>query len=155
MSAPTAGKPPVTRTSDRLDERLQDRAGFRGAVQTSMDRLRSGDLGTLPVVAGLVVIFTVMYFLNDNFLSPRNLVNLTLQMSDTGVIALGIVLVLLIIFVTQNTDPTTVRFLVWESDIPVAVALLIAAVAGLFLAGIAASMRILQLRRRVKHDRKA
>lgn len=72
-----------------------------------------------------------------------------------GVIALGIVLVLLIIFVTQNTDPTTVRFLVWESDIPVAVALLIAAVAGLFLAGIAASMRILQLRRRVKHDRKA
>lgn len=72
-----------------------------------------------------------------------------------GVIALGIVLILLIIFVAQNTDPTTVRFLGWEADIPVAVALLIAAVAGLFLAGIAASLRIFQLRRRVKHDRKA
>ncbi|GAA0984179.1 putative membrane protein [Nocardioides aquaticus] len=72
-----------------------------------------------------------------------------------GVIALGIVLILLIIFVAQNTDPTTVRFLGWQAEIPVAVALLIAAVAGLFLAGIAASLRIFQLRRRVKHDRKA
>ena len=85
-----------TMTSDRLDERLQDRSGLFGAVQSFRDRLRSGDLGTLPVVVGLVVIFTVMYFLNDNFLSPRNLVNLTLQASDTGVIALGIVVVLLV-----------------------------------------------------------
>ncbi len=72
-----------------------------------------------------------------------------------GVIALGVVLVFLIIFVTQNTDPTTVRFLVWEAEIPLAVALLIAAAAGIFLAGIAASLRIIQLRRRVKHERKA
>ncbi len=72
-----------------------------------------------------------------------------------GVIALGIVLIFLIIFVAQNTEPTTVRFLGWEADIPVAVALLIAAAAGIFLAGIASSLRILQLRRRVKHDRKA
>ncbi len=71
-----------------------------------------------------------------------------------GVIALGIVPVFLIIFVTQNTDPTTVRFLVWEAEIPLAVALLIAAAAGIFLAGIAASLRIIQLRRRVKHERK-
>ncbi len=72
-----------------------------------------------------------------------------------GVIVLGLVLILLIIFVLQNTEPTTVRFLPWEAEIPVAVALLIAAAAGLFLAGMAASMRILQLRSRVKHDRKA
>ena len=50
----------------------------------------------MPVIAGLVVIFTIMSFLNDNFLSPRNLVNLTLQASDTGIIALGIVVVLLV-----------------------------------------------------------
>lgn len=72
-----------------------------------------------------------------------------------SVIALGVVLIFLIVFVTQNTDPTTVRFLPWEAEIPLAVALLIAAVAGIFLAGIAASLRIVQLRRRVKHDRKA
>jgi len=95
VSTPTEKIAPA-RTSDRLDERLQDRSSLGGAARTFLDRLRSGDLGTLPVVAGLVVIFTVMYFLNDNFLSPRNLVNLTLQMSDTGVIALGIVVVLLV-----------------------------------------------------------
>ena len=83
-------------TADRMDERLADRSGVRGAVQGSVDRLRGGDLGALPVVAGLVVIFAVMYVLNDNFLSPTNLVNLTLQASDTGVIALGIVVVLLV-----------------------------------------------------------
>lgn len=93
----SAGTKEPAPTSDRLDERLKkQRSGFRGLVDTSVDRLRGGDLGTLPVIAGLVVIFTVMYFLNDNFLSPRNLVNLTLQASDTGVIALGIVVILLV-----------------------------------------------------------
>jgi len=72
-----------------------------------------------------------------------------------GIIALGIVLVLLIIFLVQNTDPATVRFLGFEGETPLAVALLISASAGLFLAGIAASLRIFQLRRRVKSDRKA
>ncbi len=138
MSASTAGPPP-TRTSDRLDERLQHRAGLGGVVQTSLDRLRSGDLGTLPVVAGLVVIFTVMYFLNDNFLSPRNLVNLTLQMSDTGVIALGIVLVLLVGQIDLSVGSvsgvsaavTAITFV--RHDWPIALAILLAVVTGCFI----------------------
>lgn len=96
MSTPDPTTASPQKPSDMLDERLQDRSGLKGAAQGFLDRLRSGDLGTLPVVAGLVVIFSVMYFLNDNFLSSRNLVNLTLQMSDTGIIALGIVVVLLV-----------------------------------------------------------
>lgn len=64
----------------------------------------------------------------------------------------GVVLVLLIIFIAQNTDPVSVRFLSWEGETPLAVALLVATVAGLFLATIAGSLRILQLRRRVKRD---
>ncbi len=138
MTAPAASPPPA-RTSDRLDERLQDRSGLGGAVQTSLDRLRSGDLGTLPVVAGLVVIFTVMYFLNDNFLSPRNLVNLTLQMSDTGVIALGIVLVLLVGQIDLSVGSvsgvsaaiTAITFV--RQDWPVALAILLAVAAGCFI----------------------
>lgn len=83
--------------ADLLDERLKkQQSGLRGLIDGFFDRLRGGDLGTSPVIAGLVVIFTIMYFLNDNFLSPRNLVNLTLQASDTGIIALGIVVVLLV-----------------------------------------------------------
>jgi uncharacterized integral membrane protein len=66
-------------------------------------------------------------------------------------IGLGVVLVLLVIFIAQNTRSTTVSFLAWDGQVSVAVALLIAAVAGLFLAGLAGTLRILQLRRRVKH----
>ena len=82
--------------SDLIDERLRARVGLIGHWQGFADRIRRGDLGSLPVVAGLVIIFCVMFALNDNFLSARNLVNLTLQASTTGVIALGVVFVLLV-----------------------------------------------------------
>lgn len=64
--------------------------------------------------------------------------------------AAGIVLVLLIIFLLQNTEAVQVQFLGWDGRAPLAVALLIATVAGLFLAVMAGSLRILQLRRRVR-----
>ena len=59
-------------------------------------RLRSGDLGSLPVVVGLIIIWGVFQILNTEFLSARNLVNLTLQSAAVGTIAIGIVLVLLL-----------------------------------------------------------
>ncbi|HET6938981.1 MAG TPA: lipopolysaccharide assembly protein LapA domain-containing protein [Nocardioides sp.] len=65
-------------------------------------------------------------------------------------VGLGVVLLLLIIFIAQNTRQTTVSFLAWDGRVPVAVALMIAAVAGLFLALLAGLLRILQLRRRVR-----
>ena len=71
-----------------------------------------------------------------------------------AVVASGIILVLLIIFIAQNTDPASIRFLGWEGRTPLAVALLIATVAGLFLAAVAGSLRILQLRRRVRRDKR-
>ena len=66
------------------------------------------------------------------------------------VIALGLVLLLLISFVAQNTQTVNVSFLGWDGRTPLAVALLIATTAGLFIAAVAGSLRILQLRRRVK-----
>jgi len=69
-----------------------------------------------------------------------------------AVAASGIVLVLLIIFIAQNTDPVSVRFLGWEGETPLSVAILVATAAGLFLATIAGSLRILQLRRRIKRE---
>lgn len=68
----------------------------------------------------------------------------------TATVGLGVVLLLLIIFIAQNTRRTTVSFLAWDGRVPVSVALLIAAVAGLFLALLAGLLRILQLRRRVR-----
>ena len=72
-----------------------------------------------------------------------------------AVIALGLVLVLLIIFIAQNTDDVDVAFLGWQGRAPLAVTLLIALVGGLFLSGIAGMLRILQLRRRVRRGERA
>lgn len=57
---------------------------------------RERELGSLPVVGGLVVLALVFQAFNGNFLSSDNLVNLTLQSAVTGVITLGVVLVLLV-----------------------------------------------------------
>ncbi|KGJ75168.1 ABC transporter permease [Cryobacterium roopkundense] len=82
--------------ADLQDERLIQRNGLRGAFQAAWSRIRTGDLGSLPVVIGLIVIWVAFQLLNENFLSPTNLVNLTLQCAAVGTIAIGIVLVLLL-----------------------------------------------------------
>ena len=71
-----------------------------------------------------------------------------------GLTGFGIVLVLLIIFIAQNTQSVRVSFLAWSGQAPLAVVLL-AAVAGAILAcAIAGTLRILQLRRRVRRAAK-
>lgn len=59
-------------------------------------RRRREDLGRVPVVGALVLLALGFQALNPTFLSPNNLVNLTLQATVTGVITLGLVLVLLV-----------------------------------------------------------
>jgi D-xylose transport system permease protein len=59
-------------------------------------RVSEGELGSLPVIIGLVVIWAIFWRLNPNFLSPRNLTNLVLQIAAMGTISVGIVLVLLL-----------------------------------------------------------
>ncbi|TIN43359.1 MAG: sugar ABC transporter permease [Mesorhizobium sp.] len=81
---------------DRSDERLKDRSGAKGAIRGFLDRVRSGDLGSLPVVVGLVLICTIFQTLNPVFLSPNNLVNLLFDCSTVGIISLGIVCVLMV-----------------------------------------------------------
>ncbi|HEY3509837.1 sugar ABC transporter permease [Kribbella sp. NPDC051137] len=82
--------------ADLQDERLIASHGLSGAIAAFTARLRSGDLGSVPVVIGLIIIWAVFQIANSSFLSSRNLVNLTLQTTSVGVIALGIVLVLLL-----------------------------------------------------------
>ncbi|MDX8519211.1 sugar ABC transporter permease [Mesorhizobium dulcispinae] len=81
---------------DRSDERLKERSGAKGAIKGFLDRVRSGDLGSLPVVVGLVLICTIFQTLNPVFLSPNNLVNLLFDCSTVGIISLGIVCVLMV-----------------------------------------------------------
>ena len=81
---------------DRSDSRVKHASGIGGAIAAFIERVRSGDLGSLPVVVGLVLIWTVFTIMNPIFLSPNNLVNLLFDCSTVGVIALGIVCVLMV-----------------------------------------------------------
>jgi D-xylose transport system permease protein len=84
------------RPADLQDERLIASQGVGGWASATWGRLRSGDLGSAPVVIGLILIWGVFYALEPAFLSSRNLVNLTLQMCAVGTISIGVVLVLLL-----------------------------------------------------------
>jgi D-xylose transport system permease protein len=81
---------------DRRDERVKHAEGIGGSARAFWDRIRSGDLGSLPVVVGLAIIWTVFQSLNPVFLAPNNLVNLLFDCSTVGVIALGIVCILIV-----------------------------------------------------------
>jgi D-xylose transport system permease protein len=54
------------------------------------------NLGSLPVVLGLILIAAIFQVANSNFLTPLNLTNLIVQIAAVGTIAVGIVPVLLI-----------------------------------------------------------
>jgi D-xylose transport system permease protein len=96
MTTPSDRSSSASTLLDRRDERLKDRSGVMGALKGFFDRVRAGDLGSLPVVVGLVLICTIFQTLNPVFLSPNNLVNLLFDCSTVGVISLGIVCVLMV-----------------------------------------------------------
>ncbi|MEU6250407.1 sugar ABC transporter permease [Glycomyces sp. NPDC047010] len=87
---------PETPTLDLQDERLVAPQTFGDSVRAAVRRVRDGDLGMLPVAAGIVVIWTVFQLLNRTFLSSTNLVNLSFDIVPVGFLALGIVCVLLV-----------------------------------------------------------
>jgi D-xylose transport system permease protein len=84
-------------TVSDLDPRLvAEQPGLAGAWASFRRRLRQGELGTLPVIVGIAVIWAIFWVANDRFLTPANLTNLFLQLVATGTIAVGVVLVLLL-----------------------------------------------------------
>jgi len=81
---------------DRSDERLRHDEGVLDMAWGFIDRVRSGDLGMLPVAVGLIVISVIFSALNPVFLAPNNLVNLLFDCATVGVISLGIICVLVL-----------------------------------------------------------
>lgn len=75
---------------------MRNDEGASGALRGFFDRVRTGDLGSLPVIIGLAIIWTVFQTLNPVFLSSNNLVNLLFDCSTIGVISLGVVCVLML-----------------------------------------------------------
>lgn len=71
-------------------------AGFADAVRSYVRRVRGGDMGSLPAVLGLIVLFVVFGLANDRFMSALNLANLITQAGAICVLAMGLVFVLLL-----------------------------------------------------------
>ncbi len=69
---------------------------IREYLRGYLGRLRSGELGTLPIIFGLVVISIIFQNLNQNFLTAQNLANLLVQGSGVAVIAMGVVFILIL-----------------------------------------------------------
>jgi D-xylose transport system permease protein len=60
------------------------------------DRVRSGDLGSWPVIIALAVVVLVFSQTAQNFFTPGNFTNIITQMAGTCLLAYGVVFVLLI-----------------------------------------------------------
>lgn len=81
----------------RRDPRLLSVAtGPSGWWSAIKRNLRSGELGAAPVIIGLILIAIVFQSLNDRFLSPQNLSNLTVQIAAIGLMTTGVIMVLLL-----------------------------------------------------------
>ena len=58
--------------------------------------VKSGELGSLPIIVGLIIIAIVFQTQNDRFLTAGNFVNLIVQTAPYAVIAMGVTFVLLL-----------------------------------------------------------
>lgn len=88
---PTAA--PVAVVDPRL---LVREEGLKGYWTEFKRKVKGGELGQLPVVVGLIVIWTIFQLKNDLFLSADNLSSISYFLSATGMLAIGLVFVLLL-----------------------------------------------------------
>jgi D-xylose transport system permease protein len=73
-----------------------ERETLRSAARGYIDKIKAGDVGSLPVVAGMIVITIFFTVQSSNFFTALNFDNLIVQMAGTVMIAIGVVFVLLI-----------------------------------------------------------
>jgi D-xylose transport system permease protein len=86
--------PPAVAT---VDPRLLVREeGFKGYLTEFQRKLKGGELGSLPVIIALIIIWTIFQVKDDLFLSSANMVNISYFMAGTGMLSIGLVFVLLL-----------------------------------------------------------
>src|SRR5690606_28299408 len=121
---------------DLADSRVRHDQGIPGAIRTFIGRIRSGDLGMIPVIVGLLLISIVFSTLNPVFLAPNNLVNLLFDAAAVGLISLGVVCVLLLGEIDLSIGSmsglsSAILGILWvQSGYPVPVAIAGACIAG-------------------------
>ena len=87
VNAPVESPPPAEESSG---------SGIGGIFARWWENVRSGEIGSVPILLALVLITIFFYSKNSNFLGATNFNNLIVQMSGTAVTAFGVVFVLLL-----------------------------------------------------------
>jgi D-xylose transport system permease protein len=101
--------------------------------------VRSGELGSLPIIVGLIIIAIVFQTQNDRFLTASNFVNLMVQTAPYAVIGMGVTFALLLgeidlsIGFVSGVGGVLVALLLAQdgNELPTAVALALALGAGI------------------------
>jgi D-xylose transport system permease protein len=87
----------VSTTEETLNEAPVGPRGVQDSFNDYLTRIRGGDVGALPAIAGLIALVIVFTILSgDKFTNAFNFANLILQGSAIAVYAMGLVFVLLI-----------------------------------------------------------
>jgi D-xylose transport system permease protein len=70
--------------------------GIAGLWQKAWLNIRTGNLGPLPIIVGLIIVVVLFKYTATNFFTATNFVNLIGQMAGTCMLAYGVVYVLLL-----------------------------------------------------------
>jgi D-xylose transport system permease protein len=112
---------------------------IKSLVDSPLRTLKSIDFGSLPVLVGLALIAIAFQLANPNFLTPLNLANLMAQISGTGIISVGVILILLIgeidlsVGSVSGMTAAIMAVLATVYHLPAALAILIAIIAGVIV----------------------
>jgi D-xylose transport system permease protein len=74
----------------------EEPGGLAGLYRRGLVNLKSGNLGVLPIVLGLIFIVIFFSFKATNFFTAVNFVNILIQMAGTAMLAFGVVFILLL-----------------------------------------------------------
>jgi D-xylose transport system permease protein len=99
---PAAAAPPSDQKPAEQEQAVADfgidttRRSAGQALRDYVDRVRGGELGSLPALAGLIVLVILFGLSSSTFLSLNNISNLLAQAAGITIIAMGLVFVLLL-----------------------------------------------------------
>ena len=79
-----------------MTQQVSEKESLKGAASNYLSRIKSGDIGSLPAVLGLISLVAVFGAMSEFFLTNRNFANLLTQAAPVMVIAMGLVFVLLL-----------------------------------------------------------
>lgn len=109
------------------------------AAHAYISRVRGGDMGALPAILGLVLLFIVFGVANDRFFSALNMANLITQSGAIIVLAMGLVMVLLLGEIdlsagfASGVAAAVMGLAIADHDMPWGVAVAAALVTGAFI----------------------